>query len=314
MRWLTDAPERTTAFLPAGQGWHLLSRPGDAAEPAFWPGLAGARPAWYAAGHEATTTPYPDRPWVIIDEAERSQFTVLLEALKAGAVLPDGLACIALTGKQFHGQRQRAWSALRGNLHLTVYYRLSVDAGQAQAGLAMAPAVAVIHALERMSEGRLQPAIKWTNDILLYGKKVAGVLTSTLLEGAQIQHVLFGVGLNIDVAPALAPSAMTPPPGALADFDPALRGALPRLFPAVVDAMDEAVACVREGHSAQLFESYRTRAAFLGREVSIWAAAETDGPPATPLARGRVVELRPDLSLIITGCPEPVTTGRMVLE
>ena len=314
MRWLTDDPEQAGAFLDPGQVWHPAPQRATAEHPSFWSLLAGTHAAWGAEGEDATSAAYPDRRGVIVNEAASSQFTTLVVALKAGVRLPDGLACIALAGQHFHGQRNRAWHALRGNLHLTVYYRLEADASRVQAGLAMAPAVAVTQALCSLSVRGWCPVIKWTNDILINGKKVAGVLTSTMLEGSRIQHVVFGVGMNIDRVPDLVTTALAPPPGALAAVDSSLRGCLPQAFRLVVQALDDAMAQVRAGHPEVLFESYRRQAGFLDRVVSIWSDAQPEGAAGEPLARGRVVEVRPDLSLVLEGVPEPVTYGRLVLE
>ena len=313
MRWLTDNPETAAGFLPSSVCWQPAGDLLTESDRALAPWLAEKRPLWLADVEEADAR-YARRRWVVIDHAEQSQFSALLDALKEGLSLPDGLVALALTGRRFHGQRQRPWSAVRGNLHLTVHYPLTGPADRLQAGLAMAPAVAVAEAIQAVSAGRLQPAIKWTNDVLINGCKVAGVLTSTTIENRQIQHVLFGVGVNVASVPDLVPSPWAPPPGALAAFDPALAGAMPSVLAAVVRALDDAVELLRVGDSASLFERYRNRAAFLNRDVSIWPDASPDGATAVPLARGRVVELHPDLSLRLAGVAAPVTSGRMVLE
>lgn len=45
-------------------------------------------------------------------------------------------------------------------------------------------------------ETNLKPAIKWPNDIIVKGKKVAGILLDTELEGDKIKHVILGIGIN----------------------------------------------------------------------------------------------------------------------
>ncbi|MEC5422485.1 biotin--[acetyl-CoA-carboxylase] ligase [Virgibacillus sp. C22-A2] len=44
----------------------------------------------------------------------------------------------------------------------------------------------------------LRPLIKWPNDILLNGKKTAGILTEMQAEQDQIQYVVIGIGLNVN--------------------------------------------------------------------------------------------------------------------
>ena len=62
-------------------------------------------------------------------------------------------------------------------------------------------AVAVCRALERVCGVR--PGIKWTNDILLGGKKVCGILTELSLEGESgaVDSVVIGIGINANNSP-----------------------------------------------------------------------------------------------------------------
>src|SRR5699024_9112637 len=43
-----------------------------------------------------------------------------------------------------------------------------------------------------------RPQIKWPNDILINGKKSAGILTEMQAEQDQIQYVVMGIGLNVN--------------------------------------------------------------------------------------------------------------------
>lgn len=312
IRWWTDRPEASTGWLPPGATWTRGDPAGDDA--LIWSVVGGGAPAFRCEQADLEGTAFPQRRWVIIDSAPASQFDALVEALKRGVALPDGLICLALSGRNFHGQRSRPWVAERGNLHLTAHYRLIGSAAALQAGLTMAPAVAAAQAIRAVSDGRLDPRIKWVNDVLLDGRKVAGVITSTGIESDALRHVVFGIGLNIDRAPVFALEAAATPPGALADVDPSLRGALPRVAQAVVRALDASVARLRAGDVSALYEAYRERAGFLGRRVSIWPESPDAAHAGAPIARGRVAELNPDLSLHLEEPSARVTSGRMVLE
>jgi BirA family biotin operon repressor/biotin-[acetyl-CoA-carboxylase] ligase len=67
--------------------------------------------------------------------------------------------------------------------------------------LALAAAVAVARALTPLAPGRV--AIKWPNDCLLDGKKVAGILTEMDAEVDRVRAVVLGIGVNLN-APARA--------------------------------------------------------------------------------------------------------------
>ena len=260
-------------------------------------GALGTGPTLWSA--EAGEEP---RLVVIIDDAPASQFT----ALNGAEALPSGLVSLALTGRGFRGQRERGWQALRGNLHLCAYYQLDLKAAEAQAGLNMLPVIAAARGIEALSQGGLKPGIKWVNDLLLRGRKVAGVLSSTQVQGERLVGALFGIGINLAQAPILSEQ----PAGCLAEHDPALADLLSQLAWAVVNELEAGLELLGTGDAEALYRHYLERALFLGRLVSLWPDSEAP----EPLARGRVVRLNPDLSLVLAGYEQPFRSGRMRLE
>ncbi len=58
-------------------------------------------------------------------------------------------------------------------------------------------AIAVSRLLE---EEGIAPQIKWPNDVLVHGKKIAGILCETVAVGDQV-GVIIGLGLNINMSP-----------------------------------------------------------------------------------------------------------------
>ncbi len=301
--WMTDAPGATRAFLPAGIDW--TPAPPEYPASHIFLKLAGGKTGWLA---RATG---PDRTCILIDDAGNSQFDDIQQALHEGISLPDGLACLALTGSRFRGQRQRAWSATRGNLHLTSHYAVSLESSGSHAILTMIPAVAAAESIVAVSEGRLAPSIKWINDIWLEGAKVSGVLTATSVRGMRIEHVIFGIGMNVAVAPAIEPTPFVPRAGCLAGADAAMKEVLPELFSAITARLDELVELVRRGGGASVFDRYRALAGFLGAEVTIWPEGTSDWEHTAPVCRGRVLELHADLSLTVSGQAGRVAGGRM---
>ncbi|MBL8259508.1 MAG: hypothetical protein JNM60_06855 [Candidatus Competibacteraceae bacterium] len=311
MLWLTDHPDTTAVFLPAGARW---SRARAADLP------AGPGGAWGLLGAGAECWRYPElsprdpeRCAILIDDAPASQFEILQTAPRAGLDPPDGLVALALTGSRFRGQRQRGWTAARGNLHLVAHYRLDLPAAATEAAAIMLPAVAAAESIERISEGRCAPAIKWVNDLILPAGKVAGALTSTQIEGERIVRALFGIGINLEQVPPVAESAFAPRAAALAQVDPALRGQLPGLFAALMAALDHEVEGLRRPGATDLYARYRARSACIGREVALWPCACDDLARAPPLAQGRVRDVLPDLSLVLEGRAESVRNARLAL-
>jgi BirA family biotin operon repressor/biotin-[acetyl-CoA-carboxylase] ligase len=61
------------------------------------------------------------------------------------------------------------------------------------ASLALAAAVGIALQLEALG---LRPAIKWPNDLLIDGRKLAGILPRLRWRGARVRYAQLGVGLN----------------------------------------------------------------------------------------------------------------------
>lgn len=314
MQYLTDKPELTIPFLPPDSNWlPCAAETLTPQELAAWKVFGGGAQAWRCRAAPGARHESQDRTVLIVENAPQSQFSAALEALNSGVALPERLACLALSGSGFRGQRERTWTAMKGNLHLTALYNVSLDAARVQPALAMLPAVAAADGIRSASESRLSPSIKWVNDIILGGRKVAGVLTASLVKGDGIERALFGIGANLDVAPVIGDAGRLQEPGAIADFDPQLRGGLPRLFAAVMDALDSLMPMVESPVGrAELFERYRARADFIGRDVCIIPPEAADMDSAGHVIHGRVKDLLPDLSLALDGQIEPVRCGRMV--
>ena len=117
----------------------------------------------------------------------------LMELAKYGA--ESGHACLAEIQTAGRGRRGRTWiSPFGGNVYLSQMWRF--QAGPAQlGGLSLATAVAVARALHKT--GVQGFALKWPNDIVAGGKKLAGILLEIAGEAAGPATVVCGVGINV---------------------------------------------------------------------------------------------------------------------
>jgi BirA family biotin operon repressor/biotin-[acetyl-CoA-carboxylase] ligase len=116
------------------------------------------------------------------------------------------------------GRRGRPWSSPRGNFYATLALQPTEPADQVAlrsfaAALALRDACA---ALTGLSAGL---ALKWPNDVLLNGGKLAGILLESTGAGQQITQLSIGIGVNLIGAPTpdqVEPGA-TPPVSLLAE-------------------------------------------------------------------------------------------------
>jgi BirA family biotin operon repressor/biotin-[acetyl-CoA-carboxylase] ligase len=257
------------------------------------------------------------RNLLVIGDAPASQFDILHDMLRREPHIGP-VACLALTGSGFHGHRGRNWAAETGNIHLSVGLPVNLQADATLPLLIMLPAVAVVDAVRAVTAGRVEPGIKWVNDILVEGRKIAGVLTTTQTRGRLVEAVTLGIGLNVSSAPRVAPTPFVPRTGALHEFGgeekPPFSSVLQHLLGALGRRHRELLA----GGGVSLLRAYRESSLVLGRRVMVWdecegeRGAEEHWPP--PRAAGRVLSIEADLTLRMEGRDEPVTGGRLAFE
>ncbi len=110
---------------------------------------------------------------------------------------PDGTVVIADCQTSGKGRLGRSWESPAGvNLYCSVILRPGILPPQAF-HLTFLSAVAVARAIEETTH--LVPAIKWPNDLLLNGKKVAGLLNEMSAETERINFVILGIGVNLNM-------------------------------------------------------------------------------------------------------------------
>jgi len=278
----------------------------------LWRGACPTPPAPCLVHGLLDTGILDDYPVAIVDQAGGSQFDALTELLRNGHTLPDGCATVALTGTGFHGQRSRAWVAHRGNLHLCVYYRPQVEAARVGMGFTMLPAVAVADTIQSLCGTSLPIGIKWVNDVRVNHRKVSGVLTATQAAGTVMEHVVFGLGLNICITPKLEASPFVTRAISLCEAY-GQPYSLPEVLPGLLTAMDYRYRQLLTEGPEPLFQAYAANLEGVGSRVIIYPEEPTDGADE-PIAHGLLRGLHRDLGLSITGQSEPVRRGRMVLH
>ncbi len=126
---------------------------------------------------------------------------------ESGAV--EGTVVVADAQCGGKGRMGRVWvSPADVNLYCSVVLRPAVKPYQAPQ-LTFLSAVAVARAIE-MTAG-LQPEIKWPNDVLIAGAKIAGLLNEMSAETDGINFVILGIGVNLNMTAAQFPDNLRTP-------------------------------------------------------------------------------------------------------
>lgn len=136
------------------------------------------------------------RPWVsALEVRERIDSTnsYLLHRAKEG--LAGGAVCLAEWQSAGRGRRGRSWvSPFGANLYLSLLWRFALEPALLS-GVSLAVGVALVRALSGLGIDGL--GLKWPNDLLWRGRKLAGVLLEFGGESGGSCYIVAGVGLNV---------------------------------------------------------------------------------------------------------------------
>ena len=109
---------------------------------------------------------------------------------------PEGVIVTAEEQTKGRGRLGRSWfSPPRTGIYVSIILRPSVAPENAP-GLSVMTAVALADTLTKWRPGLVQ--IKWPNDVWINGRKTAGILTELSAERTRINHVVVGVGINVN--------------------------------------------------------------------------------------------------------------------
>ena len=146
-------------------------------------------------------------------------------------------------------------------------------------------------------------AVKWPNDILVGGKKIAGILTEMRLDGDRIDHVVIGMGVNVNT-----PAECLPPEiEAIATSLCALTGrtfSRAGLLRTYLEKLESWYALFRERRFEPIRERWLEIARIIGKQVKIAGVDRT--------YEGEVVDIDPIGFLILkspSGAVERILAG-----
>ena len=115
----------------------------------------------------------------------------------------EGAVVFAESQTKGRGRLGRKWiSPAHKGLWFSILLRPQLRPQEATQ-LTVASATALRRAIQ--NETGLSPEIKWPNDILIGGKKVAGILTELSAEVDRVKHIILGIGVDVNLSAAEFP-------------------------------------------------------------------------------------------------------------
>lgn len=194
------------------------------------------------------------QPYLYADECESTQLLLL------DSGLPEGAVAVAEHQTGGRGRHGRRWLAPPGSsLLFSLLLRPPLERRVPE--LSLVAAVAVAEAIEEAAGARA--GVKWPNDVLIDGRKVAGILAE-LRSGA----VVVGIGVNVSQPEEELPADAPTPPGSLLsttglEID---RGGL---LAAALERLERAYEAWRTDGLAALEAEIEARDVLRGRAVTL---------------------------------------------
>jgi len=139
-------------------------------------------------------------PWRLRRHAHLPSTQTLAVTL-AEAGEPEGLAILADRQSAGQGTQGRVWEGASGNLHLSVLLRPQAAMAEVPQ-FALLAAVALAETIAGLAPDPAALRLKWPNDLLLGGAKMAGILTQAAVgPDGRLGWLVFGIGANLVAAP-----------------------------------------------------------------------------------------------------------------
>lgn len=218
----------------------------------------------------------------------------------------EGVVVFAETQTRGRGRLGRKWvSPACQGLWFSILLRPDLRPGEATQ-LTVASAAALRRTIQ--SETGLNPEIKWPNDVLVRGKKVAGVLTELGAELDRVKHVILGIGVDVNLDADTFPAELRRQATSL-KIEAGRAISRADLATAILQELDNDYGRVCAGHFAAIADEWEAHCQTIGRDVTIQVGSRR--------VRGRAESLSENGELLLRtehGHLERVSGGDVTLE
>jgi BirA family biotin operon repressor/biotin-[acetyl-CoA-carboxylase] ligase len=178
----------------------------------------------------------------------------------------EGAVVFAESQSRGRGRLGRLWiSPARKGLWFSILLRPDLPP-QSATQLTVAAATALARAIALQTA--LAPEIKWPNDILIRGRKVAGILTELTAELDRIKDVVLGIGVDVNLDAAELPRDLRSTATSL-KIESGQAHERAELAVVILRELDADYERLRRGQFESVAAEWRQRCGTLGREVSI---------------------------------------------
>lgn len=207
---------------------------------------------------------------------------------------------VVISDKQTNGRGrfERAWVDLGdGNIFMSLVLKPANTFNPVYANLTQYFSLLLCKLLE---EYNLKPQIKWPNDVLVDGKKIAGILSETVMQGNNFKGLVLGAGINLNAQKEdlslITDKEVTALNIEIEHFIDK-NEFLDKLLESFFENYDE---FLMKGFS-MIENDYINRACFLGKEISVKGFNETfTGVAKSVNSRGELVLEKDNREFVLT--------------
>ena len=183
----------------------------------------------------------------------------------AAAGAPEGTIVVAGSQKEGRGRKGRDWFSPPGaGLYASIILRPALPPSQAFM-FSLLSALAVADGIAGL-DPRLEPAVKWPNDVLINGRKVSGILIELSTEADLLDHVVVGFGINVNTA-RFPPGLRTEPTSLL--LEAGRRFPRASVLGSVLERFESKYRRFSREGPEPVLSDWRKRCDIEGREVSV---------------------------------------------
>jgi BirA family transcriptional regulator, biotin operon repressor / biotin---[acetyl-CoA-carboxylase] ligase len=201
---------------------------------------------------------------------------------------PEGFCVLADRQTAGRGRLGRTWASPPSvGLYTSILFRPNAALPSLPL-LTLVAGLAVVDAIQEVAA--LATRLKWPNDVLLDGRKVAGILMELATSGSAVRYAVAGIGINVNHCEDDFPAELRS--GATSLFQqggrPIARG---MLAAAIYNGLDNWYTLFCQNRREAILEAGRMRSITLGQSVHVLAGTEE--------WRGHAVDLDHDGALLV---------------
>lgn len=204
-------------------------------------------------------TEFVGRNFVYCDEIESTN-SALLNGKEYGQ---NGTVLLAEFQSMGRGRKDRTWVSNSGQ-NLTFSILLKENLGKINVNiLNLGTSVAIAQAIENLYQ--LKVELKWPNDILVSGRKTAGILLESTSKGSKLSRLVIGIGINVN-QPNFTGKFEIPATSIRREFNALVSRE--KLLSEVLNNFEETLTTVKYD-PAKILNDWKLRCKMLGEKIKI---------------------------------------------